>query len=310
MGAKHSRCQLGKAGQSPEVGQKLVPRAVSETSEDASRDRPSPRLPALSWAPLARLLRRFRTVAIRLGWADQEWPYPIRADDTYLVSYPRSGNGWMSQVITALLLPDVPPAKRPFQVPDPYALPLQAWRQRPGPLTIKSHSPTDPGFPRVIYLVRDGRDALTSFYDFSIRTAIFDGTFESFVRRRLSVRGEAYGPWPAHVREWALKATARERLVVRYEDLYVNPVPYVSAIARFIGASSDATHIERALECVGNQFAQARRLSPRPLFVGLGQGPGLWKTRFSGPLEDFFWNKAGSVMSELGYPRGRLAGTQ
>jgi hypothetical protein len=279
---------------------------MSTAGEDASRIRPSPLRAVLSRRPLAGLLQRFRGVATRLGWVDQEWPYPIHADDTYLVSYPRSGNTWMSQVITELLLQDVPQSKRGLQVPDPYDLPLQSWRQRPGPLTIKSHCPKDPGFPRVIYLVRDGRDALASFYDFSVRTASFQGTFESFVRRRLSVRGEAFGPWPAHVREWALKPTSRERLVVRYEDLYLDPVPNVSAIARFIGAPADATHIERALDRVRDQFAKARGLSPRPLFVGIGQGPGIWKTRFNASLEDFFWNKAGRVMKELHYPRERV----
>src|SRR5208337_5516979 len=84
----------------------------------------------------------------------------VRPDDTFLVSYPRSGNTWTRFLIANLLHPQehVTFANIERQVPDAEAQSSRYMRGVPSPRIIKSHSYFHPRYPRVIYIVRDPRD--------------------------------------------------------------------------------------------------------------------------------------------------------
>jgi hypothetical protein len=80
--------------------------------------------------------------------------------------------------------------------------------------------------PRYVYLVRDGRDAATSFYHHLHNQAGaaggFEGSFEEFEAQWAA--GELpYGRWVDHVKAWDAAAGDSRVLFVRYEDLVVEP---------------------------------------------------------------------------------------
>jgi hypothetical protein len=93
----------------------------------------------------------------------------VRPDDTFIVSYPRSGNTWTRFLVANLLHPAEPATFANIErwVPDTEAQSSRYMRSIPSPRTIKSHSYFDPRYPRVIYVVRDPRDVVLSYYDFS-----------------------------------------------------------------------------------------------------------------------------------------------
>jgi len=94
----------------------------------------------------------------------QKRPLPairIRPDDVFIVSYPRSGNTWVRFLIANLLAPDEKITFRNIEnyVPSIYKS-ADTLDTRGGRRYIKSHNPCYELYPKLIYVYRDGRDAL------------------------------------------------------------------------------------------------------------------------------------------------------
>ena len=79
----------------------------------------------------------------------------VRADDTFIISYPRSGNTWTRFLIANLMHPHEPVTFANIErlIPDAEAQSSRYMRRTPSPRMIKSHSYFDPRYPRVIYIV-------------------------------------------------------------------------------------------------------------------------------------------------------------
>ena len=161
----------------------------------------------------------------------------VLAEDTYLVSFPRSGNTWLRCLLTAVvhdgeLTPDLVAETVPdLHHSDP------AVRPKPGPIWVKSHfpAPDRPFAGRVLYLVRHGLDAMRSYHHYlQLRGRIGpDLTFDDF----LTSTDIWPCPWPEHVAGWldALDVVPPDRgKVVRYEDLVAEPNRQLSEICRFL----------------------------------------------------------------------------
>ena len=96
----------------------------------------------------------------------QKRPLPairIRPDDVFIVSYPRSGNTWVRFLMANLLAPDEKITFRNIEnyVPSIYKS-ADTLDTREGRRYIKSHNPCYELYPKLIYVYRDGRDALVS----------------------------------------------------------------------------------------------------------------------------------------------------
>src|SRR5450755_2504536 len=93
----------------------------------------------------------------------------IFPDDVFLVSYPRSGNTWTRFLIANLLYPDqrVTFANIERLIPDAEALSSRYKKGIPSPRVIKSHQYFDHRYGKVLYIARDPRDMLLSYYHFS-----------------------------------------------------------------------------------------------------------------------------------------------
>src|SRR6476646_4264045 len=92
----------------------------------------------------------------------------VYADDTFVVSYPRSGNTWTRFLIANLLHPDLNVSFTNIEklIPDTSSQSNRALKRTPRPRIIKTHEYFDHRYPKVIYIVRDPRDVVLSYYDF------------------------------------------------------------------------------------------------------------------------------------------------
>src|SRR5438046_5865734 len=86
--------------------------------------------------------------------------FSVYADDTFLVSYPRSGNTWTRFLIANLLHPEIEVGFANIEslVPDTAALSSRTLKRVSRPRVLKSHQYFDPRYTNVVYVVRDPRD--------------------------------------------------------------------------------------------------------------------------------------------------------
>ena len=174
-------------------------------------------------------------------------------DDTFLVSYPKSGNTWTRFLIANLLHPDHPvtlvTADRLIPGVDGHS--QEHLDHLPRPRVIKSHYPFDPQYKRVIYIVRDPRDVVLSQYHYQRKRRVLpdDYPLESFVPRFIAGDVCPYGSWADNVCSWlATRMDDPGFLCFRYEDLKRDTELYVAKLARFLEVTPDLGLIRQAIE--------------------------------------------------------------
>lgn len=180
----------------------------------------------------------------------------VLADDTMIVSYPRSGNTWMRFLLANLSYPDETVSLTTVGrlVPDIYLDSAAEISRIPSPRLMKSHEPFDSRYQRVIYLVRDPRDVVVSNFHYCLRMGWVpkQTTLSSFLTRFLENGWPRYGTWGEHVGSWIGArgggANNEDFLVVRYEDLTANPQTELIRMAEFTNLPSDAESVGRAVD--------------------------------------------------------------
>jgi hypothetical protein len=175
-------------------------------------------------------------------------------DDTFLVSYPKSGNTWIRFLLANLVYPE----KRPdftninVLVPDYEAHSKRSLNRMPRPRTLKSHQYFDPRYGKVLYIVRDPRDVLLAEYHFGIKQRLHgeDYPLDQYVPRFLAGKtGHSYGSWFDHVSSWYFTRRNDPRfLLIRYESLHSDPIPTLARIAEFLNVPSDLERLTFAHE--------------------------------------------------------------
>lgn len=242
----------------------------------------------------------------------------ILPDDTFLVSYPKSGNTWVRLLIANLLSPDEPADFRAINrlVPDPAADTARHFATMPRPRVIKSHFVFDPRYPRVIYIVRDPRDVVLSEYHYQRKTRRIDDQYplEQYVSRFLA--GETYpenGSWGEHVASWIVARDGDARfLLVRYEDLLVDTVAKLARIADFLKISATPLRLSevvklssadrmRELEAKQSDASSLMKGSRKDVSFVRSAKSGGWRNDLPAPLIERIESAWGPVMRHLGY---------
>ena len=179
------------------------------------------------------------------------------------------------------------------------------------PRIISTHMPYRAGLPRVVYLVRDGRDALVSYYHYQIKRPGLPRqvSFQQFLAEHSG--GQQGERWHDHVVHWVTAGRAElgdRLLVVRYEDLLAEPVAQMRALVRFLGIEASDESLEAALR--GANLETMRRVEARRLpelvseersFYGRGRAAGGagW---FDDAMLDRFAEEATAALELCGYP--------
>ena len=225
-------------------------------------------------------------------------------DDTYLVSYPRSGNTWIRYLIANIVSPEKKWHLNNISevVPDIYENDITKYKR---PRIIKSHEPYQKEYPKVIYLYRDGRDLSISYYHLYQTAYDYTGSFTDFLNDMLS-GNVYYGSWQEHIHSWMFRKHAIPFLAVQYENLCEKPVHVMQEISNFIGLNTDEKLISAAI--TNSTFEKQKQdvISYSPHYSkgfrgGIKGGPGKWKEIFDDRLLDLFWGIAGQTMVKLGY---------
>jgi hypothetical protein len=163
--------------------------------------------------------------------------YPIgqnSPEDVFITSYPKSGVTWVQYLISGIVY-GVDPSRVRDQVvqrlvPDIHY--LETYHRWQTPMFFKSHSLPAPAFRRVIWLLRDGRDAMVSYAKW----------YEAFHSRSLDLKeaireGKGLFPckWNDFVDAWHQNPYSSDILLVRYEDIHSDAGRELKRMTDFAG---------------------------------------------------------------------------
>jgi len=269
------------------------------------------------------LRSRFPDYRTRLSLAVSYLPQR-RDDDVFIIAHPRSGSTWLRTMLTNIMQPEANSNPDVFNrlIPSPSVRSIQNIRDiwfLPSPRILTSHSSYLPGLPKVVYLVRDGRDVLVSYYHYVIyRQSRLKGAdvlgidFSEFFKRYY--HGHYRYIWYLHVESWLVrgkKSLGDRMLVVRFEDMKKDPQAVVSEVARFAHLSASpelvASAVQKAdlenMRKVEKQRWQAKGLGTpdeTSSFYRSGQSK-KWQTYFTPELLDRFLSCSAKAMQLAGY---------
>jgi hypothetical protein len=263
-----------------------------------------------------------RTIATRglewlLSWSRPRREFDLFPDDRFLVSYPRSGNTWARFLIANLMSPDEPVtfANIECKIPDVYKNRRRQLKRVARPRLLKSHEYFDPRYRSVIYIVRDPRDVVVSYYHYQLKARFIQDGFplDRYVTRFVSGEVDPYGSWGEHVASWlATRHERREFLLLRYEDMLDRPERELDRVASFLNAPRIPQQLAEAVkrssvdrlrmleERQASEWVTTRGTRKDIPFIRTGSRGG-WRSALSEHAVAQIESSWGSLMRTLGY---------
>ena len=254
-----------------------------------------------------------------LGTDRAERDFAVYPDDTFVVSYPRSGNTWTRFLIANLVYPEKNVGFTNIEklIPDTSSQSNRALKSTPRPRIIKTHEYFDHRYRKVIYIVRDPRDVALSYYDFQRKYRQIDDAYpleqyvEDFVQGRLI--SIDWGTWAENVSSWIYtRGKSKNFLLLRYEDMMQDTTRELTRIAQFFGTEAAPTRLQeviarssadrmRELEKLeaDRWIATKNRRKDIP-FVRVAKAGG-WRTSLPVKSVEQIENAWGDLMITLGY---------
>jgi len=254
-----------------------------------------------------------------LGTDRAERDFAVYPDDTFVVSYPRSGNTWTRFLIANLVYPEKNVGFTNIEklIPDTSSQSNRALKSTPRPRIIKTHEYFDHRYRKVIYIVRDPRDVALSYYDFQRKYRQIDDAYpleqyvDDFVQGRLI--SIDWGTWAENVSSWIYtRGKSKNFLLLRYEDMMQDTTRELTRIAQFFGIEAAPTRLQEVIDRssadrmrelekleADRWIATKNRRKDIP-FVRVAKAGG-WRTSLPVKSVEQIENAWGDLMITLGY---------
>lgn len=208
-------------------------------------------------------------------------------EDIFIVGYPRSGDTWFRNLVAGVVFgvdPRFAPSALAHDVVPDLAY-HKYYRRYATPMYFKSHALPYHEYRRVVYLLRDGRDAMVSYRHYL--KAVFDLDYD-FLKFVSPETGLYPCHWAEHVNAWMQNPYGAQMLVIKYEDLLREPVRELTRFCQFAGISREPGHLAAISEAAS--FSNLHDKEVRE---------GHWRYTF--PPDQFFFRRgvAGSYKNEM-----------
>jgi len=180
-------------------------------------------------------------------------PKQMRNDDIYLVSYPRSGNTWISFLIINVIIlyldlnievnffnihtfiPDIHLSR---EIPERLQFP-------PFRRIIKSHSSYNPFYKNIFLLVRDPRDVMVSYYHYRKNLGEYQNDISSFIRENIF----GINAWVNHTISWLEKTKPSDSInIFYYENFKKKPLKELKRLFFLMGFDISKDILNSAIE--------------------------------------------------------------
>ncbi len=191
----------------------------------------------------------------------EKFLHALRPTDVFLVGHPKSGNTWLAYMLgivsqgknyEAVNLKNVSQFVPTIHNVDEE---INKSEHLASPRVFRNEGPTFADlYPKTIYIVRDPRAVLLSYYHHWLHTDSQDhGTLEEFIDEILQYGCiRRWDPWligwDLQVQEWKTRAKRQAVEMVRYEDLIENRRETFRKVVDFCGMPCDEALFALAVE--------------------------------------------------------------
>lgn len=244
--------------------------------------------------------------------------FSVYPDDRFLVSYPRSGNTWTRFLIANLLFRDreVSFLNIDHLIPDVININRRELAKIPRPRVIKSHEYFDPRYKKVIYIVRDPRDVVISYYYFHLKQGYIQDGYPVGKFSQRFVEGDVdpfFASWGENVMSWVATRGGRPGfLLLKYEDMKADPIRELAKVGDFLGIPYGSESLTRAVEMSSAERMRELEKRDENLWIGTRTKrkdvrfvrtatTGGWRTILSADQVSRIEMAWGPVMKALGY---------
>lgn len=230
-------------------------------------------------------------------------------NDVFVVGYPKSGNTWFQGIIASVLY-GVMPEFTPRLVTSAIIPDVQyssLYQRHSSPMFFKSHLLPQSNYRRVVYLLRDGRDTMVSYYHYIKALGNADVDLMQLVRAPEKFAG---CKWHEHVEAWRLNPFGADILTIKYEELKSDLKGQIKRFCDFVGIRRDSAHLDRIIpDLAFAKFKIQEELDPglgNPLwpvgkkFFRRGEA-GAYKNEMTIDVEREFMRSAAATMDKEGY---------
>jgi hypothetical protein len=198
--------------------------------------------------------------------------FAVFPDDSFIVSYPRSGSTWLRFLVGNLLSTNEPISFENIEqvIPDIHVNSTRHIASIPRPRLLKSHEYFDYRYGKVVYLVRDPRDVVASYYRYHLKVRRLEDGYpiDRYVHEFLNGELEPWRSWRGNVASWlGAKHGRPEFLLIRYEDLLEKTVAQLSRIAEFLELQASPAILERAVRLSSAQRMRELEQTQGPAWV-------------------------------------------
>ncbi|XP_781492.3 sulfotransferase 1A1 [Strongylocentrotus purpuratus] len=257
--------------------------------------------------------------------------FEVRPDDIFVNTYPKSGTHWIMEIIGLILADGYPdkidrtlwsscieminiginklPKTRAEELTNPINMTpfLDVVVKAPSPRVIQTHLrfkllPTNLlKRAKVVYLARNPKDVVNSYFNFIGNTRAFDNApYDKVAEAFMEEQNFRWGSWFDHVMAaWKLR-DEENILFMFYEDMQKEPVKSIEQVAKFLGRPLSEETLQRVLEHssfkgMSQTYRKAAEEAAKsggidftaPSFLKKGTS-GQWKSRFTVTLNETF----------------------
>lgn len=171
--------------------------------------------------------------------------------DVFIVGFPKSGNTLMQHILAHLyygLNQETSRTMVNLIAPDIYN--NSHFFRFNKTCFFKSHERPKPNYRRVIYLVRNGKDALLSYYRMKRNMGVHL-TFSELLTGEIPIFG---GSWQDHILAWNANPYKAEILWLKYEDICSNKTEVLKRICDFLNINRSEAELKRVGQFTSLEF--------------------------------------------------------
>jgi hypothetical protein len=194
--------------------------------------------------------------------ARQHFRQHLRPTDVFLVGHPKSGNTWLAYMLGIVLRERFAPHQITLAniqdfVPAFHARDHQIaeYANHPDPRIFRNEGPVHPElYPKSIYILRDPRAALVSYYHHCVHDAPeYPWKLDDFIDEIMAYgcirRAEPHLiRWDKQVLLWIERAKRQPVKMVRYEDMHQDRGKVLREVVEFVGIDCPPADLDLAVE--------------------------------------------------------------